>query len=69
MTTERKPRERHYATKAKLKLYVESAREMGIEVGAFEVTPEGVIRVFSEQAFRKEAKPEDAFEKWFRENP
>jgi hypothetical protein len=69
MNTERKPRERHYVTKAKVRQYVEAARELGIDVGGFEVTPNGAIRVFSEAAFRKAEEPEDEYEKWFRRNP
>lgn len=67
MTAQRKPRERHYATKAKVKTFVETARELGIKVGGFEVTPNGTIRILNENASREGQKPESAFDKWFTE--
>lgn len=39
-----------YPTKAAIRRAVETARELGIDVGGFEVTPEGAIRVLPPQA-------------------
>jgi acylphosphatase len=48
MSEPRKPRQRHYATKAKMKAFVEQARELGIKVGGIELTADGTIRILSE---------------------
>ncbi|MEM1362230.1 MAG: hypothetical protein AAGF94_11000 [Pseudomonadota bacterium] len=37
------------ATKATIKRYVEAARELGLKVVGFEVTPDGTVRVFEKQ--------------------
>lgn len=65
MTAQRKPRERHYATKAKVKSFVETARELGIKVGGFEVTPDGTIRILTEQVAAKDDSADSAYDKWF----
>ena len=39
-----------YATKPKIKAMIEIARELGLDVGGFEVSPDGAIRVFEKHA-------------------
>lgn len=65
MNAQQKPRERQYATKAKVKTFVETARELGIKVAGFEVTPDGTIRIM-EKGVPAE-KPQNAFDKWVSE--
>lgn len=60
-------RPRQYASRAEIKRIVAAVREAGIAVEVVEVTPDGTIRVMSADA--KQAPPEDAYEKWSRENP
>ncbi|GGN49617.1 hypothetical protein GCM10011349_20430 [Novosphingobium indicum] len=62
----RKPRSRHYATKAKVKSYVETARELGIKIGGVELAPDGTIRILAEQAVRA-ANTGSAYDDWKRE--
>lgn len=52
----------HYPPKAKLRDYVAQARELGLDVAGFEVSPDGTIRILSSAAFP--AKPKDEFEAW-----
>ncbi|WP_232494952.1 hypothetical protein [Novosphingobium kaempferiae] len=52
----------HYPSKAKLQAYVEQARQLGLDVAAFEVSPDGTIRILSSAAFP--SKPKDEFEAW-----
>lgn len=63
MTAQQKPRERHYATTAKIKTFVNTARELGIKVGGFEVTPDGSIRIFNEQSAHAEKSGND-YDDW-----
>ena len=65
MTAQRKPREKRYATQAKVKSFVCVARELGIKVGGFEVKPDGTIRILNENSVRSPKEPEDDFEQWF----
>lgn len=46
-----------------MRSFVNVARELGIEVGGFEVTPNCTTRILTEQAASK--GPEGDFEKWF----
>ena len=39
-----------YATRAKVRQYIELARDMGMDVAAFEVTAEGAIKVMEARA-------------------
>jgi len=41
---------KRYATKAKIKAMVEIARELGLDVGGIEVSPDGTIRVIESRA-------------------
>ncbi|AIT81652.1 hypothetical protein [Novosphingobium pentaromativorans] len=67
MTAVPKPRARHYATKAKVRSYIETARELGVKVGGFEVTPDGTIRILAEQAARSATGASNAYDDWKRE--
>lgn len=67
--TDRLPTDRKYAPKARLAMYVHAARELGIEVGGFEITPDGTIRVMSIAAMQpvdmsREAKAARAYDEW-----
>ncbi|WP_459661760.1 hypothetical protein [Novosphingobium sp. 11B] len=65
MSTEAKPRVRHYVTQARLREYLQTAREFGIEVGSFEVTPDGTIRVTAVAAMqRTEPEKPSAYDMW-----
>jgi hypothetical protein len=65
MTNERKPQERYYASKAKVRQYVEVARELGIEVGGFEVTTDGTIRVMAVAAMQpQQPAVRSAYDEW-----
>lgn len=48
-----------YPTKAAIKRAVDSARELGIDVAGFEVSPDGKIRVLPQQA-----TAESDFDRW-----
>lgn len=52
-----------YATKPKIKAMVEIARELGLDVAGFEVSPDGAIRVF-EAAPAPAAAPVNDFDKF-----
>lgn len=51
-----KPR---YATKAKIRLAVETARELGLDVAGFTLAPDGAIQVIEARAM---PKPQDLFD-------
>lgn len=66
--TVRAGRERQYATKAKVRCYIEAARELGVRVGGFEVTPDGTIRILAEQAVKANlGSGANAYDDWKRE--
>lgn len=67
MTAQRKPRERHYATRAKVRAFVEQMRELGIKVGGVELAPDGTIRILSEQTSRTAASAASAYDDWKRQ--
>lgn len=53
--------QRKYPRKAEIQRLVRAAREAGIDVGGFEVSPEGVIRILPAAAM---VKPATAFDEW-----
>ena len=68
MSAHRSRRERQYATKAKVRTFVETAHELGMNVSGFEVTPDGTIRILNERAIAVSREAKDAaFDKWFGE--
>ncbi len=60
MTALRK--ESHYPGKVAIKRAVEAAKACGIEVGGFEVTPDGVIRIIRQG--NEPAAQQDEFSQW-----
>ncbi len=52
----------HYPTKAKVLAQIEVARTAGLDVAAFEVSPDGTIRILGSSAFPSQAR--DEFEAW-----
>ncbi|WP_447727243.1 hypothetical protein [Sphingomonas koreensis] len=44
----------HYPTSAKVKTFVMVARELGIDVAGFEVSPDGTIRIVEARAAPQE---------------
>lgn len=68
MSAQRKTRERRYATVAKVRTFVQAAKDLGIKVGGFEVTTDGTIRILNEQSTPRAAdSKESAFDKWVSE--
>lgn len=52
MTSESKPRVRHYVTQTRLREYLQTARDFGMDIGSFEITPDGSIRLISVAALQ-----------------
>lgn len=66
MSVPQPSRARHYATRAKMRAFVEQARELGIKVGGIELAPDGTIRILAEQAVRAATSgtADDAYDDW-----
>jgi hypothetical protein len=52
----------HYPTKPKIKLAVETARELGLDVAGFEICPDGTVRVMEARAKPAAVTDFDRFE-------
>jgi len=60
--TGRRAHKRTYATKPKIRAAVEIARELGLDVAGFEISPEGAIRVFEARA--ETSTPQNEFDRY-----
>ncbi len=60
-------RKQQYPGKVAIRHAVEIARDLGLDVAGFEVTPEGVIRIIDRKSVAPaQAAPTDEWEEWDR---
>lgn len=63
MTHQRPKRDRQYASRAKMKAFVEQARELGIKISGVELTADGTIRILADQPGRA-ISADAAYDEW-----
>ena len=55
--------DRQYATRAKMRAFVEEARALGINVGGIELGPDGTIRILADRPGRA-VSADAAYDEW-----
>jgi hypothetical protein len=63
MTHPRPKGDRHYASRAKMRGFVEEARALGIKVGGVELGADGTIRILADQPGRA-ISADAAYDDW-----